>query len=388
MTLPTEVRLPQRHVEHCMGTAFSFDVRFPGVDRSSARIGDQTGCTGWTPPSPPIESDSQINLTCPRGDRAGRLRTRGPRDPRPLRRARGRNRRLLLRPRRWIPRPLGPGQGLGDRARQRDAGAPPARANHCVNGGGDVQCLGQPDAESLWRIGIAHPRRPTDLVGIAAGSHLAVATSGSAERGAHILDPHTRTRPTALASVTLDRPRPGHHGRLRHGRVRHGCPGAQLDRNARPPPRDGRVRRWFRMGLSAARRPSRPGVEISGDNADSGPGCDASTGSHAAATPSPRRSRAQGQRRGRGTLPVGVVTGGAARARLETAASLDMPKHVNGHRRNPHDEAGLVRSEQRTTIAESGHRAARYQCRAPPDCSRSRTGPRTRSTMCGGPFRT
>ena len=75
--------------------------------------------------------------------------------------------------------------------------------NHCVNGGGDVQCLGQPEPDSPWRIGIAHPHRPTDLVGIAAGSHLAVATSGSAERGAHIFDPHTGSKPTALASVTL-----------------------------------------------------------------------------------------------------------------------------------------------------------------------------------------
>jgi thiamine biosynthesis lipoprotein len=49
----------------------------------------------------------------------------------------------------------------------------------------------------------AHIRRPTELVGVAAGNHLAVATSGSAERGAHIIDPHTRTSPTALAAVTV-----------------------------------------------------------------------------------------------------------------------------------------------------------------------------------------
>ena len=34
MTSPTELRLPQRHVEHCMGTVFSIDVRAPGVDHA------------------------------------------------------------------------------------------------------------------------------------------------------------------------------------------------------------------------------------------------------------------------------------------------------------------------------------------------------------------
>jgi hypothetical protein len=35
MSSPTERRLPQRHVAHCMGPVFLIDVRCPGVDQSA-----------------------------------------------------------------------------------------------------------------------------------------------------------------------------------------------------------------------------------------------------------------------------------------------------------------------------------------------------------------
>jgi thiamine biosynthesis lipoprotein len=76
-------------------------------------------------------------------------------------------------------------------------------ANHCVNGGGDVQCVGSPDPESLWRIGIAHPLRPSELIATVTGTALAVATSGRSERGDHIRDPHDRASPKVLAAVSL-----------------------------------------------------------------------------------------------------------------------------------------------------------------------------------------
>ena len=79
--------------------------------------------------------------------------------------------------------------------------------NHCINGGGDVQCAGQYAPGQPWRIGITHPLRPGYLAGTVVGSDLAVATSGTAERGQHILDPHTGEHPTALASVTVIGPR-------------------------------------------------------------------------------------------------------------------------------------------------------------------------------------
>jgi thiamine biosynthesis lipoprotein len=76
------------------------------------------------------------------------------------------------------------------------AGAP----HHCVNGGGDIQ-LGP--GTGPWRIGIAHPLRPGHTCAVITGHDLAIATSGTAERGPHILDPHTGAPATALASITL-----------------------------------------------------------------------------------------------------------------------------------------------------------------------------------------
>ncbi|GAA4560212.1 FAD:protein FMN transferase [Planotetraspora kaengkrachanensis] len=76
-------------------------------------------------------------------------------------------------------------------------------ANHCVNGGGDVQLAGSSASGGPWRVGIAHPLRPGELAAVVTGRDLAVATSGTAERGAHIIDPHTGRPATALASITL-----------------------------------------------------------------------------------------------------------------------------------------------------------------------------------------
>ncbi len=69
---------------------------------------------------------------------------------------------------------------------------------YCVSGGGDVQTSGGP-----WRVGVADPGRPGLLAAVLAGRDLAVATSGTAERGAHIIDPHTDRPATGLASLTL-----------------------------------------------------------------------------------------------------------------------------------------------------------------------------------------
>ncbi|MEV7326005.1 FAD:protein FMN transferase [Streptomyces sp. NPDC093970] len=84
-----------------------------------------------------------------------------------------------------------------------------AGARHtCVNGGGDLQLRGQAADSAPWRIGIAHPLRRGHLATvITAHDDLAIATSGTAERGAHILDPHRGTPVTALASLTVIGPR-------------------------------------------------------------------------------------------------------------------------------------------------------------------------------------
>ena len=72
-------------------------------------------------------------------------------------------------------------------------------AGHSVNGGGDVQFTG----DRRWRAGIADPLRPGRLALILAGRDFAVATSGVAERGAHIIDPFTGKPPAGLASLTV-----------------------------------------------------------------------------------------------------------------------------------------------------------------------------------------
>jgi thiamine biosynthesis lipoprotein len=77
---------------------------------------------------------------------------------------------------------------------------------HSVNGGGDLQLRGEPEPGRAWRVGIAHPLRPGELAAVVEGRDLAVATSGTAERGAHIVDPHTDRPATALASITVIAP--------------------------------------------------------------------------------------------------------------------------------------------------------------------------------------
>jgi len=72
-------------------------------------------------------------------------------------------------------------------------------AEHSVNGGGDVQCVGG----RLWRVGIADPLHPGRLALVVAGRDFAVATSGVAERGPHIIDPHTGRPPAGLVSITM-----------------------------------------------------------------------------------------------------------------------------------------------------------------------------------------
>jgi thiamine biosynthesis lipoprotein len=106
--------------------------------------------------------------------------------------------------------------------------------NHLVNGGGDVQCAGgRPrsglaaastagssgssgssgstassglsgsSGEEPWRVGIADPFHRGRLSLVVEAADSAVATSGTAERGAHITDPHLGHPATGLASLTV-----------------------------------------------------------------------------------------------------------------------------------------------------------------------------------------
>ena len=75
--------------------------------------------------------------------------------------------------------------------------------DHVINAGGDVRVRGRAGPGTDWHVGVTHPMR---LDAYCAALHLddgAVATSGTYERGFHVIDPH-RGRPAVdLAAVTV-----------------------------------------------------------------------------------------------------------------------------------------------------------------------------------------
>ncbi|MFI1801968.1 FAD:protein FMN transferase [Streptomyces sp. NPDC020379] len=78
--------------------------------------------------------------------------------------------------------------------------------NLCVNGGGDLRLHGEAAPGTPWRIGIADPTRPGRLLTVVTAdvpAASAVATSGTAERGHHILDPHAHRPARGLLSTTV-----------------------------------------------------------------------------------------------------------------------------------------------------------------------------------------
>jgi thiamine biosynthesis lipoprotein len=73
----------------------------------------------------------------------------------------------------------------------------------CLSAGGDMVChTTQPDG-SGWRIGIENPRDPSRLIAMVPIRSGAVATSGTAHRGDHLIDPRTGQSPDGIASVTV-----------------------------------------------------------------------------------------------------------------------------------------------------------------------------------------
>jgi thiamine biosynthesis lipoprotein len=73
----------------------------------------------------------------------------------------------------------------------------------CLNAGGDVVARGGALPEPSWRVGIQHPLDRAAVAARVRVCDLAVATSGSYERGAHVIDPHSGTATAGLLSVTV-----------------------------------------------------------------------------------------------------------------------------------------------------------------------------------------
>jgi thiamine biosynthesis lipoprotein len=191
----------RRHVEHCMGTVFSFDLRPPHVP--AAVLNDVVAWLHRTDVTfSPYRHDSDISRLA-RGD----ITVAG------------------------CATEVGEILDLCDRLKETTGGCFSAYAsgtldpsgvvkgwaverasamlrragshNHSVNGGGDVRLAGGPEPGRPWGIGIADPLRPGSVTTVITGRDMAVATSGTAERGAHILDPRTGLPATGLASVTV-----------------------------------------------------------------------------------------------------------------------------------------------------------------------------------------
>jgi len=75
--------------------------------------------------------------------------------------------------------------------------------NHCINAGGDVRLRGNPAPGVPWHIPVRHPWRTDGAHLTIAGSDLAIATSGTYERGQHVLHPFTGQPARTLRSVTV-----------------------------------------------------------------------------------------------------------------------------------------------------------------------------------------
>ncbi|HEY2191782.1 MAG TPA: FAD:protein FMN transferase [Actinomycetospora sp.] len=71
----------------------------------------------------------------------------------------------------------------------------------CLSAGGDMVCRathGEP-----WRVGIEDPHDPTRVLAVVEIRDGAVATSGTAHRGAHLVDARTGAAPDTVAQVTV-----------------------------------------------------------------------------------------------------------------------------------------------------------------------------------------
>lgn len=75
--------------------------------------------------------------------------------------------------------------------------------DHLIDGGGDVRLHGRAGPDAQWLVGVVHPLRRDAYCAALQLHEGAVATSGTYERGFHVIDPHQRRPATGLAAVTV-----------------------------------------------------------------------------------------------------------------------------------------------------------------------------------------
>lgn len=189
------------HVEHCMGTAFTIDIRDVGdwtaaIDAvvSWLHFVDATFST--------YREDSDISRI-----RRGELRVADA-DPHVSEvldlcaRAQGSTRGYFTTLPNGRLDPTGLVKGWSIECASElllEAGS----GNHAINGGGDMQLAGEAEPGRPWSVGISDPHDRSRVVSVVTGRDIAVATSGIAERGRHIIDPFTGRDAAGLASATV-----------------------------------------------------------------------------------------------------------------------------------------------------------------------------------------
>ena len=72
---------------------------------------------------------------------------------------------------------------------------------YMINAGGDIVC--KSSTEKYWKTGISNPDNPDAAIGIIHADSIAVATSGTYQKGNHIYDPKENIPATGIKSVTV-----------------------------------------------------------------------------------------------------------------------------------------------------------------------------------------
>ena len=75
--------------------------------------------------------------------------------------------------------------------------------SHYINAGGDIRMRGEHPDGGPWRVGIRHPWEADKVSWVLALHDGAVATSGTYERGDHVVNPRTGRPAQGLRSVTV-----------------------------------------------------------------------------------------------------------------------------------------------------------------------------------------
>src|SRR4051812_15786450 len=188
-----------RHAEHVMGTVFSFDL--PDPELAGGALQDATAWLHWVDATfSTYRDDSDINRLA-----RGELRIEDcPAEVTEVldlcvEAARRTDGYFTATPGgRLDPSGLVKGWAVEEASRRLTVAG---SRRHSVGGGGDIQMTG--GHHEPWLVGIADPRRPGLLAAVVEVADGAVATSGTAERGHHVVNPRTGAPATELAAVTV-----------------------------------------------------------------------------------------------------------------------------------------------------------------------------------------